>query len=275
MNDVTASTKDGIIDYVVGDTVVDVGSGGGILLDKLESKYPKKTVLGTDISTNVIETLNQKKQREGHNWNVQVHNFVDTKLDSLVDSIIFSSILHEIYSYTDGQNGRFDIESVKSALSNAFDSLNKGGRIIIRDGVKTVGKDIRKIRFNSPSGLDFFKNYIRDFGGLKDIPEDKKVLNIDDDSLTVVGDINLIREFLFTYTWGNESYAHEVQEQFGYFTLDEYKEYFKNLGATIIYAEELLEPGYPDNLNKYLTLLDNNDNEVEYPNSNCIIIVEK
>lgn len=275
MNDVTASTKDGIIDYVVGDTVVDVGSGGGILLDKLESKYPKKTVLGTDISTNVIETLNQKKQREGHNWNVQVHNFVDTKLDSLVDSIIFSSILHEIYSYTDGQNGRFDIESVKSALSNAFDSLNKGGRIIIRDGVKTVGNDIRKIRFNSPSGLDFFKNYIRDFGGLKDIPEDKKVLNIDDDSLTVVGDINLIREFLFTYTWGNESYAHEVQEQFGYFTLDEYKEYFKNLGATIIYAEELLEPGYPDNLNKYLTLFDNNDNEVEYPNSNCIIIVEK
>ena len=95
MNDVTLSTKDGIIDYVSGESVVDVGSGGGILLDKLESTFPDKQVIGTDISTNVIETLNQKKHREGHNWNVMVHNFVDGTMEKEVGSIIFSSILHE------------------------------------------------------------------------------------------------------------------------------------------------------------------------------------
>ena len=275
MNDVAASTKDGIIDYVVGESVVDVGSGGGILLDKLEVKYPDKTVIGTDISTNVIETLNQKKNREGHNWQVQVHNFVDMKLENKVGTVIFSSILHEIYSYTENANGRFEIDSVKCALRNAFDSLLPGGRIVIRDGVKTQGNAIRKLKFKDAAGLDFFKNYQRDFAGLKDIPEDKKVVDIDDAALTVTGDINFIREFLFTYTWGTESYAHEVQEQFGYFTLEEYKAFFKEIGAQLVYAEELLEPGYPDNLGKYVTLLDENDNEVEYPASNCIVVVER
>ena len=275
MNDVTSSTKDSIIDYVVGESVVDVGSGGGILLDKLEKTYPDKKVIGTDISANVIETLNQKKNRDGHKWEVQVHNFVDDTMDPKVGSIIFSSILHEIYSYTETDNGRFEIGSVKKALRNAYDSLNKGGRIIIRDGVKTTGSYPLSIRFKTAAGFDFFKNYMNDFKGLKDIPEEKKVSSIDEKTLTVTGDVNFIREFLYTFTWGSESYAHEVQEQFGYFTLGEYKEFFRELGAKILFAEELLEPGYPDNLGKLLDLLDENGNVTEYPDSNCIIIVEK
>lgn len=275
MNDVSESTKDGIIDYVAGDSVVDVGSGGGILLDKLEARYPDKKVIGTDISANVIEALGIKKNREGHGWEVKVHNFVDEKMEPKVGSVIFSSILHEIYSYTQTENGRFEIDSVKKALRNAYDSLESGGRIIIRDGVKTEGRAVRKIRFRTAAGLDFFKNYMRDFKGLKDIPEEEKVTEVDENSLTVTGDINFIREFLFTYTWGNESYAHEVQEQFGYFTLKEYKDFLEGLGAKIIFAEELLEPGYPDNLGKYLDLLDEKENVVEYPDSNCIIVVEK
>lgn len=275
MNDVSSSSKDGIIDYVVGESVVDVGSGGGILLNRLEKKYPDKQVIGTDISTNVIETLIQKKNREGHNWNVRVHNFVDSRLDKPVGSIVFSSILHEIYSYTEGANGRFDIESVKNALKNAFESIQCGGRIIIRDGVKTEGSYVRGIRFKDEKGLDFFKNYVRDFRGLKELTEEQKVSVIDEDKLTVFGDVNFIREFLFTYTWGTESYAHEVQEQFGYFTLKEYQDFFKEIGAKIVEARELLEAGYPDNLNKYLTLIDEEGNEVDYPASNIIIVAEK
>ena len=45
-------------------------------------------------------------------------------------------------------------------LPNAYDSLNEGGRIIIRDGIKTTGSFPLTIRFRTPSGLDFFKNYV-------------------------------------------------------------------------------------------------------------------
>ena len=275
MNNVISSTKDGIIDYVTGDTVVDVGSGGGILLDRLEKKYPDRRIIGTDISANVIETLNLKKTKEGHGWEVLVHNFVEGPFGQKVDSIIFSSILHEIYSYTEGENGLFDINSVKTALKNAYDSLNDGGRIIIRDGIKTDGRYVRRIVFKDQSGLDFFRNYLNDFEGLKDIPPEEKVIRIDEKELSVSGDVNFIREFMYTYTWGSESYAHEVREQFGYFTLKEYRKFFEGLGSRIIMAREFLEPGYPDNLNKYLTLLDEQGVEVEYPSSNCIIVVEK
>ena len=275
MNDVRTSTKDSIIDYAVGRTVVDVGSGGGVLLDRLEKKFPEKEIIGTDISVNVIEALNAKKKKEGHKWNVVVHNFVEGVFEKNADSVIFSSILHEIYSYTEGEKGRFDLESVKIALKNAYDSLTPGGRIIIRDGIKTDSEEICRIRFKSVEGLDFFDNYKKDFKGLRDIPEEKKITEENRETLTVAGDINFLREFMYTYTWGKQSYAHEVQEQFGYLTLREYVDYLESIGAKITVAREFLEGGYPDNLSKYLDFLDEKGEPRDYPNSNCIIVAEK
>ena len=274
MNDVNTSTKDTIIDYSVGTRIVDVGSGGGVLLDRLEKKFPEREIIGTDISSNVIDALNAKKKKEGHHWSVVVHNFVESTFEKKADTIIFSSILHEIYSYTETPNGRFEIESVKAALKNACKSLNPGGRIIIRDGIKTDGSEVVKIRFKDPDGMDFFENYRNDFKGLKDIPDNRKVVSTDAKNLTVTGDINFMREFMYTYTWGKQSYAHEVQEQFGYFTLKEYTDYLESIGAKIIVARELLESGYPLNLGKYLDLLDQDGNERVYPASNCIIVAE-
>ena len=274
MNDVNTSTKDTIIDYSVGTRIVDVGSGGGVLLDRLEKKFPDREIIGTDISSNVIDALNAKKKKEGHHWNVVVHNFVECTFAEKADTIIFSSILHEIYSYTETPNGRFEIESVKAALNNACRSLNPGGKIIIRDGIKTDGSELVAIRFKDPDGMDFFNNYRNDFKGLKDIPDNRKVVCMEAEKLTVTGDINFMREFMYTYTWGKQSYAHEVQEQFGYFTLKEYVDFLESIGAKIIVARELLESGYPLNLGKYLDLLDSNGNERVYPASNCIIVAE-
>ena len=275
MNETANSTKDGIIDYVEGNTVVDVGSGGGVLLDRLEKKYPAKTIIGTDISANVIEVLNQKKLKEGHNWKVLVHNFVEGGFPEKIDNVIFSSILHEIYSYNETEHGCFEIESVKNALRNAYDSLNENGRIIIRDGIKTEGHALRRIRFTDASGLEFFENYVRDFKGLKELTDAEKVASMDWDNSEVSGDINFIREFMYTYTWGIQSYPHEVKEQFGYFTLKEYVKFFEEIGAEILLAKEFLEPGYPDHLGKQLTLMDESGAEVEFPASNCILVVKK
>ncbi|MBO4653843.1 MAG: methyltransferase [Lachnospiraceae bacterium] len=275
MNQTANSTKESIISYVTGRTVVDVGSGGGVLLDRLEQNFPEKRIIGTDISANVIDVLNGKKAKEGHRWEVRIHNFVEGEFGEPVDSVIFSSILHEIYSYTETERGRFDIESVKKALCNAYRSLCPGGRIIIRDGVKTDSKELRTVHFADASGLEFLQNYRQDFRGLTDIPEEAKLTAIDAENLTVTGDINFIREFMYTYTWGSESYAHEVQEQFGYWTLAEYKAFLTSLGAKLIVSEELLEPGYPEHLKEKLTLTDAAGSEVDYPPSNCILVAEK
>ena len=276
MNDSSESTKGTIADFVTGVSVVDVGSGGGIMLDLLEEKYPDKKIIGTDISTNVIEALEKKKSEEGHHWQVVKHNFVEGHFGEKVDTVIFSSILHEVYSYTETENGRFDIETVRLALKNAYDSLKSGGRIVIRDGVKTPASDkLMKVSFKNKAGLSFFQNYAQDFKGLPDV-KDNRPTCINTEELYAVGDVNFMREFLYTYTWGNESYSHEVQEQFGYFTLEEYKAFFEEIGAKIIEAREFLEPGYEEHLSELVSLSDAESGCKEhFPNSNCIIVVEK
>ena len=269
MNDSEESTKNSIIDYVTGETVVDVGSGGGVLLDLLEEKYPEKTVIGTDISDNVLQVLGKKKKEEGHAWTVRRHNFAEEPFAEKVDAIIFSSILHEIFSYTETENGRFEISTVKTALENAYRSLRPGGRIIIRDGVKSkVDGSTIEITFKDPEGMEFFKNYVRDFEGLKDI-EDKKI-EIFESEQRVRADANFAREFLYTYTWGKQSYAHEVQEQFGYFTIEEFRDFFEGIGARILRCDAFLEPGYVSHLSPKVSLTPD-----EFPNSNCIVVVEK
>ena len=268
MNDTEASTKNSIIDYAVGTRIVDVGSGGGVLLDLLESHFPEKEIIGTDIAENVIEVLRSKKKSEGHRWTVLRHNFVDGVFPDSADSIIFSSILHEVFSYTETEEGRFQIESVKKALRNAYDSLRPGGRIIIRDGIRTGGDGLLSVTFKDPEGLSFFRNFVQDFKGLSDI-EDKKI-KIDETTQTACGVTDYMREFLYTYTWGRQSYAHEVQEQFGYFTIDGFRAFFESLGAKLIRCEAFLEPGYPLHLSPKVDL-----NPDRYPDSNCIVVAEK
>ncbi len=296
MNDSEESTKNTIIDYVTGQTAVDVGSGGGVLLDLLEERYPEKRIIGTDVSDNVLFVLDKKKKEEGHAWTVRRHNFFEEPFPEKVDSILFSSILHEIYSYTETENGRFEIGTVKKALRNAYASLNPGGRIIIRDGVKTTmasgkagGSDVKstvasgkagdndgksgedgiiEITFKDPEGMEFFKNFVRDFEGLKDL-EDKKI-KIDEAAGKVSADANYAREFLYTYTWGKQSYAHEVQEQFGYFTIEEFREFFEELGAKILRCDAFLEPGYVTHLSPKVEL-----SVPAFPDSNCIVVAEK
>lgn len=67
-----------------------------------------------------------------------------------------------------------------------------------------------------------------------------------------------------------ECQAHEVQEQFGYFTIDEYRDFFESMGARIIRCDSFLEPGYVEHLSPKVKLSTD-----RFPDSNCIVVVEK
>lgn len=267
--------KEVILQYIVGKKVMDIGPGGGALMDLIESKYPHMDVLGVDISSNVIEALERKKHQEHRKWTVSYGDALNLSKDfeeGSVDTIIFCSIIHELYSYIETEGQMFCKETIRKALVSAYKILPVGGRIIIRDGIMTEPKgQKRTIEFSSTEGMNFLERYAKDFKG-RDIQYE---LN---GHLRVSMPVNDAMEFLYTYTWGEESYAHEINEQFGYFTPEEYKAFIhESLGdsAMIKECQHYLQEGYTTALEPKVRIYDENGGRCRLPDSTCLIVIEK
>lgn len=274
MND-TGDYKAVILEYVTGSKVLDIGPGGGVLLDLIEARMPDVIPVGIDISSNVIEALRQRKQREGHRWEVlqgdalNLKDFVDT---GSVDTVIFSSILHELYSYVPLDGVKFNHGTVAAALRSAFDVLSAGGVIIIRDGIMSEPEsDQRRVRFLEEDGMALLARYAKDFAG-------RQIQYAVTGEQEVLMPVNDAMEFLYTYTWGEEAYIHEVQEQFGYFTPEQYADFIKrSLGepAKVEVFRHYLQEGYTEALQGRVVVMDESGQEVALPDSTCFIVIRK
>lgn len=263
-----------ILDYIVGNRVLDVGPGGGVMLDLIEKSNPNLDVYGIDLSQNVIDKLTKKKIDENHNWNIvkgDALNLTKYFKENSIDTIIYSSIIHELYSYIEYNGKQFNKDTIKQSLKEAYKILPKGGRIVIRDGIMTEPvNQYRLIEFNDSSDIEILNRYCSDFKG-RDITYEK----INDNTVKML--VNDAMEFLYTYTWGEQSYPLEVKEQFGYFTLREYVDFIKeNLpDCKIIESKSFLQKGYEINLLPKINIYDENKNVVDLPDSTSIIVIEK
>lgn len=247
-----------ILDYIKGKNILDVGPGGGVLLDLISNTFNDKKLFGIDNSTQVVNLLKDKYNVINGDA-ININKYFDD-----LDTIIFSSILHEIYSYTG-----FSKNNVITSISNAYKSLNNGGRIIIRDGIMS-NDAIRIIEFKNIEDIKILDRYCNDFKGRKITYE-----KLSDNKVKMK--INDAMEFLYTYTWGEKSYIREVQEQFGYFTLNEYVKIIKETlpNSKIIISKSFLQSGYEEHLLPKISIYDENNNVVKLPDSTCIIVIEK
>lgn len=271
----TADYKAVIVDYVTGRRVLDIGPGGGVLLDMLEERLPEAVPVGIELSASAVEALLHRKQREGRRWEIvqgdalRLSEYVEA---GSVDTVVFSSILHELYSYVPFEGRAFNHDTVAAALRSAFGVLAPGGRIIIRDGIMTEPESaVRTIRFMEADGMAWLERYARDFAG-RDIRFDR--LGPAEARLPV----NDAMEFLYTYTWGEEAYVHEVQEQFGYFTPSAYRAFIQETlgeGASIEVFRHYLQEGYTEALSGRVELVDEEGRETALPDSTCFIVIEK
>ncbi|HEY2491621.1 MAG TPA: class I SAM-dependent methyltransferase [Paenibacillus sp.] len=271
----TADYKKVMLQHIVGQHVLDIGPGGGVMLDLIEQELPNVKPIGIDISSNVIEALERKKQLEGHTWEVMkgdalaLQNYVEK---GTIDTVIFSSILHELYSYIPYNGHKFNHDTVAAALTSAYAMLSPGGRIIIRDGIMTEPiNQKRRIIFYESDGVDWLRRYAKDFAG-REIKF--KVLSGNE----VIMLVNDAMEFLYTYTWGAEAYVHEVQEQFGYFTPSQFHAFIiETLGeeARILVSQHILQAGYTEELSKRIKIMDEQGNEVDLPDSTCLLVIAK
>ncbi len=282
------SDKSRMLDFVKQGRVVEVGPGGGVILNLLEERYADSEIIGVDVSQMVVEALLAIKAREHRRWTVIEADAFDMPARfgaESVDTIIFCSLLHEIYSYVEypadddlnkTQRRRFRLESVRDLLRAAYKTLKPGGRIIIRDGVKPPPGE-RILRFCNDAARGFFKLFVEQFEGRavqgRWLDEWRVLLSSED-----------AMEFLYTYTWGPESFPYEVREQYGIMT---YADYQQNLllwladsthpPALVPLPDDLqsyLQPGYQKGLADQALLYDAHDQPVSLPDSNCLLVIE-
>jgi 2-polyprenyl-3-methyl-5-hydroxy-6-metoxy-1,4-benzoquinol methylase len=269
------SKKAKILEYIKGKSILDVGPGGGALMDLILEKLIDADVMGIDISSNVIEELTKKKEKENKKWNVIKGDALELQKyipKCSVDTIIYSSIIHELFSYIPFNGKKFNYDTIKSSLKSAYDVLPDGGRIIIRDGIKTEDVNSKRvIKFKNVDDLNILDRYCHDFEGRKITYE-----KIDNDEVKML--VNDAMEFLYTYTWGESSYSLEVKEQFGYFTPNEYINFIKNIfnnKCNIVECLHFLQDGYEEHLLDKIEFYDESHNPTRLPDSTCIIVIEK
>ena len=205
---------------------LDVGCGSGVLLETLPN------AVGIDLNPSAVQACLNR------GLNAKCVALED--IDETFDTIVFSSVLHEFSSYAD--ENRFSDIPIMKALSAAHSKLNANGQIIIRDGIEepkyratliAKNKAVREALFRYQDEAPMFKHTpieIRVSGNVINAPS------------------NFLKEFMFTYTWGPESYPREVNEKYGILTVDNWIRCVKSANFEVQYLKT-----YEEEYVKYLS----------------------
>jgi SAM-dependent methyltransferase len=280
------SDKERMLDYVNPGRIVEIGPGGGIVLDLLEARFPDSDVIGVDLSREAIAALDARARTGNHRWKVMLgaaEQLPELVAPGSVDSVVFCSILHEVYSYT---GAKFQMTSVRDVIRAAWAALKPGGRIVIRDGVMPP-RGTRRIKLVAADARPTFDLYVAQFEGRK-IRYRELAPAVDAGAPSATREVSRVEmssedamEFLYTYTWGPASFPYEVRELYGIMRYDEYVsalvEWTGNARVVEIPSDlrRYLQPGYRDKLAGKIELTDEHDRPVELPDSNCLIVLEK
>lgn len=274
-----------LLDFVKPGTIVEVGPGGGVVLELLAERFPSSRVVGIDASKAVVDAHEAKVvgQRPGYEM---IHGDA-FKLPSMfaageVTTVVFCSVLHEIFSYVPWGDPpkRFQLGAVEAIVAAAFETLGRGGRIIVRDGVAPADEP-RVVEFLDPvwgEGLTLFQqSYEPRHIEFEPAGPNRVRMGARD-----------LYEFLTTFTWGPDSFPYEVREQRAVLPRAEYVALLLEACKKVQPSSDVrevpvppelasyLQPGYPAKIASHVRILDAaGEREVPMPDVNGVIVIEK
>lgn len=227
-----------MLPHVTPGRVVDVGYGGGDF--SLVLQATGNTVTSVDAHPLPVEGLDTVEA-----YADEVHHHIQG-----VDTVIASSVLHEVFSYGNRNQQVGHIDSLSAALTSFRATLRTGGTLIIRDGVRVERPYQSHImKLLTPDGDDFLNDFYKASPFTKrGLDRHIRPFTYDKQAENWRSSASAIMEFLFTYTWGRESLPREAQEFYGIFSLGAYGAFVEQFGFSLVHKETFTQEGYVNNL---------------------------
>jgi SAM-dependent methyltransferase len=231
--------------------IYDIGTGTGNLLISLfiifKDQYPDLNLImvGIDLMDTSIRTAVENANKhevtkqalaDGH---IIFHKSNATKINHELlpkaDYIIYSSIIHEIYSYTEQVDSNYvcseikRIESVEKAFKQAYRLLKPNGKVIIRDFIRPdMSNEIINVAFKRSKYQDIcftFQKFIDDhqkqsrhfFLFTLEYPSCSTLECDDNEYLVYQTNIQTLYEFLYRKDYKN-NWEVELNERYGFWT---------------------------------------------------------
>lgn len=279
------SDKSRMCDFVKPGTIVEIGPGGGVVLELLAERFPGSRVLGIDASEAVVAA--HKERHAGKNPGYEIVHGDAFELGEIVgreaaSTVVFCSVLHEIYSYVPWGEPpkRFSLGSVEAMVGEAFRALARGGRIVVRDGVAPTDEP-RVLELVDPSWREALDLFAKSFEARTPSFE---VLS---PTRVRIGQRDLY-EFLTTVTWGPDAFPYEIREQRAVMSRAEWSSFLleacrkaepeRDVREVPVPADlaSYLQPGYPAHLEGKVKIYDAaGERELPMPDVNGLIVIEK
>jgi SAM-dependent methyltransferase len=266
--------------FVVQGKIVDAGCGTGGLIWHLSKYFEESDVIGIEATRKFYEYCKLQQYPNPfvyfYRRNILDQNFKE----NTINTFIYSSVLHEIYSY-------INKEALRKVLRNTYKQLAPGGRIIIRDVVgPEKGKEKVLLELNEKDGknlgdIKFLSTYAKFYRFVKDfIPrkikfQKKNICGKKLFELTIKDAYEFMSKMNYTDNWQSE-----MHEEFGFWSFSDWKKELEKIGFRIVTGSHSFKSDYIiKKMYKGKAMLYKQNSgslkTIDYPPTNMILCGEK
>jgi SAM-dependent methyltransferase len=252
-----------LVPHVKPGCIVDKGCGTGKLLVELSRLYPQSALVGVDLSREFLRVCDENTYLTD-DVTLVFGNVIERNVPpGTATTVIYSSVMHEVYSYSG-----YDVKQIDRALKNAFEELQPGGRVLIRDGISPAPATWR-VRLLNQQTKDTFARFAKEFchgrgAKFEQLSEDTVRLSSHD-----------ANEFLCKKDY-LKNWHIEVHEEFGPLTLEGWRAALKNAGFEPLHLAEYANSWIVKN--RYegtVEVLDDTGARLPWPPTNMIVVGKK
>ena len=262
-----------------GNTIVDVGMASGTSSAILAKLFPQINIIGVDINPQMVEIAQSRYQMPNLSFRLDDGEKLSGFKPESVSGFFNCSSIHHITSYNN-----YDNNHAINTIKRQSELLREKGILIIRDFVKPKEEEIilelstKEVK-DRPSDTELFICFAQTARSLAAPGERgfpfKKIKSVKPDTQRFQLFLSDATEFIRRKDYYS-NWDIELQEEYGYFTQEEFESSFQNAGLRIILSSPIYNQWIINNRYKnQIQIFDLSGKEIGFPPTNYLIAGEK